>query len=80
MQEVIIVAIVFGSILLLTGIVAAVVLGGLRMLTGRGGRNNEQEALIMQELYQGLQRMEQRVETLETILMEQQREDKEQVP
>jgi phage shock protein B len=81
MQEVLIVAVVFGSILLVTAIIAGVILGAIRMIAGKGGiRGNEQEAQLMQELYQGLERMEQRVESLETILMEQQKKSEERIP
>ncbi|MBD3317141.1 MAG: hypothetical protein GF344_15250 [Chitinivibrionales bacterium] len=73
MQDVYIVVIVFGSILLLTAIVGGVILWGLRILRGSGGgKSLEEETQLMQELYRGLRRMEQRIETLETILMDQQ--------
>jgi phage shock protein B len=71
MQEVLIVGIVFGSIVLLTAMVGGVILLGLRILRGPGGgRRLEEETRIMQELYRGLRRMEQRVEALETILLD----------
>ncbi len=45
-------------------------------LLGRGGSQefDEEEMRAMQELYQGLERMEKRVESLETILLEHERE------
>ncbi len=38
-------------------------------------RLNEEEARMMQEVYQGLEKMEQRIEALETILIDRTRKD-----
>ena len=48
---------------------------GIRMRHGGGGRaergSEAEEARMIQEIYHGLSRLEQRVESLETILMDQ---------
>lgn len=67
--EALVVLIVFGSLLLGLLIIAWMV---VRLL--RGGRNahssNAEESQLMQELYHGLTRLEQRVESLETLLLD----------
>jgi len=63
-----IVAIVFGSILTALFVVANMV---SKILGTRGsGRLSEEESQLMQELFYGLKKMEERVESLETILLE----------
>lgn len=77
-----IVMIVFGSIVLVLAIVASTILMGIKILKGgasrKGQKNQTDEARIIQEIYQGLARMEERVESLETILLERERSRKEQ--
>jgi len=50
------------------------VLGLVRILTGRSVRTNPaqeaQEARLMQELYHGMARLEERIENIETIVLE----------
>ena len=74
MNSVVIVAIVFGSIVTIAGLVCGTVLVLIRMRhNGIGGSNrksNREEAMMIQEIYQGLDRMEKRIEALETILMD----------
>lgn len=65
---IIIVAIVFGSVL-----TALVVISNLvsKVLGQRGsGRLSDEESQLMQELFYGMKKMEERVESLETILLE----------
>lgn len=62
-----IVAIVFGSLLLGLTIISWTV---VRLSGGKSGRGSENESQLIQELYQGINRMEQRVEALETLLLE----------
>ena len=80
MTAVFIVAIVFGGIVLSVAIVAGTILMGMRMRHGgmskRSRKDQADEARLFQELYQGLQAMEKRVESLETILMDHYRKDK----
>ena len=69
-----IVMIVFGSIVLALAIIGSTVLMGIKIIKGGGspkGRSEHtNEARMIQEIYQGLARMEDRVESLETILLE----------
>lgn len=64
-----IVFIVFGMITCIVGIIAWVI---VTLATGRrrNASMNDDEAKIIQEIYHGLTKMEQRVETLETLLLE----------
>lgn len=80
MHHVCITGIVFSGIILCLLIVAGTVLMIFRMRqTGslsRDGENQDREAAMIQEIYAGLSRMEQRVEALETILMEQREKER----
>ena len=55
-------------------VVGVIVLKVLKVVTGsppRGGQQMQaEEARLMQQLYQGLSRMEDRIEALETLLLE----------
>jgi phage shock protein B len=51
-------------------LVGAVIFGVIKMFTRSGKENVEHEAQMIQEMYQGLSRMEERIEALETILLE----------
>jgi phage shock protein B len=63
---------------LIVGLVALIALGtflliAIRMLQGGSRKKREardEETQMIQEIYQGLRRMEQRVEALETILVD----------
>ncbi len=74
MTTVFIVAIVFGSILTFAALICGTVLAIIKMRRSgisKGSRNSQSdEARMIQEIYQGLSRMEERIDTLETILME----------
>ncbi|HBH29589.1 MAG: hypothetical protein N839_0012885 [Desulfofustis sp. PB-SRB1] len=71
MNSVIIVAIVFGSIVTIAGLLCGTVLVIVRMRkSSSSSAGSADEARMVQELYRGLERMEQRVEALETILMD----------
>lgn len=78
-----IVMIVLGSIVLALAIIGSTILMGLKIFKGgvsqKGQKSQSDEARIIQEIYQGLARMEERVESLETILMERERSRKEQM-
>jgi len=75
MTPVYIVGIVFGSLVLALAILGGTILAIMRARHGglsRKNRNKEaEEAELMQEIFQGLSRMEKRVDALETILMDQ---------
>lgn len=78
------------AVLLIFGTPFIAVVGGilikvLRIVTGNPSRGESQrtrqnkeneEAKLMQEIYQGLSRMERRIEALETILIERDREER----
>jgi phage shock protein B len=67
-----IVAIVFGSILLALAIIPGTILLAIKFF--RGGLSAEdqaEETKMIQEIYKGLARMENRVEALEAILLDQ---------
>ena len=71
MKEVLIVAIVFGSIILALAIIPGTILLAIKFF--RGGQpagDQAAEARMIQEIYKGLSRMEERVEALETILLD----------
>ena len=73
MNFVIIVAIVFGSLVTLAGLLCGTVLVIIRMRQanpGRSRKSTSDEAMLIQELYRGLEQMEERIEALETILMD----------
>jgi phage shock protein B len=63
-------------LLILAGIAAIVVALGIRLFKGAGDRATKSEdARVIQEIYQGLTRLEKRIETLETILFDRKREE-----
>ena len=65
------VALIFGFPVLIVG--GFFVVWALKIVTGGSGRNaallREEETRLIQELHQGLQHMEQRIDSLETILL-----------
>jgi len=64
-------------LLILAGIAAIVVALGIRLFKGAGDRASKAEdAKVIQEVYQGLARLEKRIETLETILIDRTQEDR----
>lgn len=70
----IIVAIVFGGTVLCLAIIGSTILMAIKILKGGVSRKDQQvqadEAKVIQEIYQGLSKMEQRVEALETIILD----------
>ena len=76
MKEALIVAIVFGSFVLIPAVIGGTILMSIKLLKGGASRKDQAEdSKIFQEIYQGLSRMEQRVEALETILLDQNKKD-----
>jgi phage shock protein B len=64
-------------VLVLAGIAAIIVALAVKLVRGSGDRASQAEdARIIQEIYQGLSRLEQRIESLETILAGRRREDR----
>ncbi|UCG09571.1 MAG: phage-shock protein [Desulfobacterales bacterium] len=74
------VAIVFGSLVLALAIIPGTILIAIRLLKGGFSRTDRkqqaEETKMIQEIYQGLSRMEERVEALETILLDRDREER----
>ncbi len=60
-------------------ILGGTLLGALRIWKGEGGKarrsDNAEEARLIQDIYHGLLKMEERVEALETLLLEREREN-----
>ena len=76
MKEALIVAIVFGSFVLIPAVIGGTILMSIKLLKGGTSRRDQAEdSKIIQEIYQGLSRMEERVEALETIMMDQDKKD-----
>ena len=77
MKEALIVAIIFGSIVLIPAVIGGTILMSIKLLKGGTSRKDQAEdSKIIQEIYQGLARMEERVESLETILLDQDKKDR----
>jgi len=80
MPEVFIVAIVFGGTVLALAIIGSTILMAIKILKGgvsrKGQRFESEEARMIQEMYRGLSRMEERVEALETIVLDRERKDR----
>lgn len=74
MQGALIFAIVFGGIVLALAIIGSTILMAIKILRGglsrKGQKLEADEAKMIQEIYQGLSRMEERVEALETIILD----------
>ena len=71
MKEVLIVAIVFGSIVIALAIIPAAILMAIKFFRGgQSAGDQAEEAKMIQEIYSSLSRMEERVEALETILLD----------
>jgi phage shock protein B len=74
MTAVWIVMIIFGSLVLILGAICGTIIIAMKIrhegLSARSGQARGEETRMIQEIYQGLSRMEARVEALETILME----------
>ena len=76
MKEALIVAIVFGSFVLIPAVIGGTIVISIKLLKGGASRKNQAEdSKIIQEIYQGLSRMEERVEALETILLDREKRD-----
>jgi phage shock protein B len=79
MQAALIVGIVFCGAVMALAVVGGTILLAIRLIKGGGGRENRQQAAtdarMLQEVYQGLERMEERMEALETILIHTKKKD-----
>lgn len=75
MLSIITVSIVFGSLIALATLICGTVLVIIKTRRGNRGAGDSEETRIIQELYQNLERMEERIESLETILAESQEKE-----
>jgi len=79
MGAVAILSVVLASIILILSIICGTILAAIKL---RGGisrkerQHSAEEAEMVQELYQGLARMEERTEALETLLLDKERKDR----
>ncbi|MBI5577517.1 MAG: phage-shock protein [Deltaproteobacteria bacterium] len=63
-------------VIVLAGVAAIIIALSIRAFRGAGNRNQDaQDSRLIQETYQGLSRLEERIEALETILHDRKRED-----
>jgi phage shock protein B len=80
MEGVLIVAVVFGGTVLALAIIGSTILMAIKILKGglsrKGQKIQTEEAKMIQEIYQGLSRMEERMEALEAILLDTKRKDR----
>lgn len=80
MQGVAIIAIIFGGLVIGLAIVGSTILMAIRLLKAgdsrKGRKFQAEETRMIQEIYQGISRMEQRVEALETIMLDRTRKDR----
>ncbi len=77
MLSIIAVSIIFGSIVALAALICGTILIIIKIRSTRGphGASDHEEAKVIQEIYQGLTKMEQRIESLEIILIERQKKN-----
>ncbi len=68
-------AIILAVCIPLVIIIGGVALIALKILKGSSSEQDAQEARLIQDIHTGLQRMEKRVEALETIMLEKERKD-----
>ena len=81
MHGALIVAIIFGGLILCVAIIGGTILMGIKIKKGglsrKDQRSQTEDARMIQEIYQGLERMEKRIESLETIILKGRRKDSE---
>jgi phage shock protein B len=80
MNGILILAIIFGGSVLALAIIGSTILMAIKILKGgvsRKGQNYQtEETKMIQVIYQGFSRMEERVEALETLILERERKDR----
>lgn len=74
MHGIAVTAIIFGGLVLGLVVVGSTILMAIKMLRGdmskKGQRLDNEETRTLQEIHQGLERMERRLEALETIVFD----------
>lgn len=82
MQAVTILAVIFSFIILALSIIGVTIVTIVKVAKGgvsrRGQKLAAKEAETVQEIYQNLSKMEERVESLETLLLDRERKDRRQ--
>ncbi len=72
-----ILGVIFGGSVLALAIIGSTILMAIKIIKGgvsrKGQKFQAEEARMIQEIYQGLSKMEERVEALETIILESER-------
>ena len=80
MHSVLIAVIVFGGLVLALAVIGSTILMGLKVIRGgaisKGQKVEIDETKMVQEIYQGLSDMEERLEALETILLDREKDRK----
>lgn len=80
MDAALIMAIIFGGSVLALALIGSTLLMAIKIIKGGVSRKEQRlqsnEAKMIQEIYKGLSRMEDRVEALETIILERERTDR----
>lgn len=80
MHSVFISVIVFGGLVLALAVIGSTILMGLKIIRGgatsKGQKIETDETKMIQEIYQGLSDMEERLEALETILLDREKDRK----
>lgn len=81
MKIVLILVVILGGSVLGLAIIGGTILMAIKILKGglsrTGQKAQNEEAKMVQEIYQGLSQMEQRVEALETIILDRTGKDRE---
>ncbi|MBL7217387.1 MAG: phage-shock protein [Desulfobacteraceae bacterium] len=80
MHGVIALSIIFGGSILILAIIGSTILMAIKIfketVSKRGQQNQTDEAKMIQEIYKGLSQMEERLEALETIILDRERKDR----
>ena len=78
MLNIISAVIVFGSLIALAILICGTILIIVKTRSNRSssGAADSEETKIIQEIYQSLEKLEERIESLETILMDDQKKDR----
>ena len=80
MHGALILSIIFGGSILILAIIGSTILMAIKIIKGGVSRKGQDiqtdEAKKIQEIYQGLSRMEDRIEALETIILDRERKDR----
>ena len=80
MQGIIALSIIFGGSVLILAIIGSTILMAIKFfkvgVSGKSRQDQADEAKMIQEIYKGLSRMEERVEALETIILDRERKDR----